>query len=177
MSEKQKCPMDVFIKELAAELDTTLEIARHIYDTMTVVTVRVLEDYDSVKPIAFVDVERQQTEEKSRYNPQTGEVDVVEPKDKLKASVPRHFKEYDKTQVFVERREEKIEKQKIRENQIQQERQEYEHQRKMATIRKRKKSKARMRRERKRQKMILDFLAEDKKQYNRDSSRRFKGRG
>ena len=186
MSEKQKCPIDVFIRELAAELNTTLEIARHIYDTMTVVTVKVLEDYDSVKPIGFVEVERKQTEEKTRYNPQTGEVDVVEPKDKVKASVSRHYREYDTIHEFVDRREEKLEKQKARENQIAQEREEYrreieEHKRKQRRARKRK-TRYMKAKERSRQRAIerliqkeMEIEKEEKRQYEKDLKRRLRG--
>lgn len=186
MSKKQACPIDVFIRKLAKELDTTLEIARHIYETMTVVTVELLDEYDSVKPVPFVEVERQQTEEKKRYNPHTGEIDVVEPKDKVKASVSRHYKEYDTIHEFVDRREEKLEKQKVRENQIAQEREEYrremeEYKRQQRRIRKRKtrymKAKERSR-QRAIERLIQEEMAiekEEKRQYEKDLKRRLRG--
>lgn len=180
------CPVDVFIRKLAQELDTTLEIARHIYETMTTVTVELLEEYDSVKPITFVDVERQQTEEKKRYNPITGEVDVVQPKDKVKASVSRHYKEYDKVHEFVDRRTIRMEKQKIRETQLAEEREEKrkeleEHKRKMRrNARRRTKYKQQKERQRQRaiERLIEDEMrieAEEKRQYEKDLRKRLKG--
>ena len=180
------CPIDVFIRKLAKELDTTLEVARHIYDTMTVVTVELLDEYDSVKPINFVDVERELTKEKNRYNPQTGEIDVVQPKDKVKASVSRHYKEYSKVQEFVDRREVKLEKQEIRRAQLEEEREERrkeleEYKRKQKRNTRRRTRYRKMKdRQRKRaiERLIEDemmFEAEEKRRYAKDLRKRLKG--
>ena len=180
------CPVDVFIRKLAQELDTTLEIARHIYDTMTVVTVELLDEYSSVKPINFVDVERELTKEKTRYNPQTGEIDIVKPKDKIKASVSRHYKEYDKVHEFVDKREEKLEKQKIREAQIAEEREEkrreLEEYKRKQRKNKRRRTRYRKQKERQRQRAIERLIeeemmieAEEKRQYEKDLRKRLKG--
>lgn len=180
------CPMDVFIRKLAKELGVTLEIAKHIYDTMTVITVELLDEYDMVKPIPFVDVERQQTEEKKRYNPHTQEIDVVQPKDKIKASVPRYYKEYDKVHEFVDRRELRLEKQKIREAQLAEEREEKrkameEHKRRMRRN-KRRRTRYKQQKERKRQKIINELIEteivsehEERRKYDRDLKRRLRG--
>lgn len=184
MANKQNnsCPIDVFIRKLAKELDVTLEIARYIYETMTVVTVELLDEYDSVKPISFVDVERKLTEEKKRYNPHTGEIDVVQPKDKVKASVSRHYKEYDKVHEFVDRREIKLEKQKIRETQLAEEREEKrkeraEYKRKQKRKAKRR-TKYRQQKERQRQRIIEESIRmelEEKRQYEKDLRKKMRG--
>ena len=185
MAKNNSCPVDVFIRKLARELDVTLETARHIYETMTVVTVELLDEYDSVKPIPFVDVERQLTEEKKRYNPHTGEIDVVLPKDKIKASVSRHYKEYDKVHEFVDRRNGKLERQEIRNTQLEQEREERrreieEYKRKTRKA-KRRRTRYRAMKDRQRQRAIERLIEEEmrieleeKRQYEKDLRKRLK---
>lgn len=182
MAKTNSCPMDVFIRKLAKELDVTLETARHIYDTMTVVTVELLDEYDSVKPINFVDVERELTKEKTRYNPHTGEIDVVQPKDKIKASISRHYKEYDKVHEFVDRHEDKLERQKIREVQLEEERKELEELKRKQRRNQRRRTHYRKMKERQRRRATERLIEEEmmieqeeKRQYEKDLRKRLKG--
>ena len=124
------CPHDVFIRRLAKELGVSLETAREIYDGMTAVAVELLDEYDTVKPLAFVTVERKEVESKEYRNPQTGEVCVSRAKSKIKASVSRHYSEYDNAYELVDKRKEKQERREhrkqIRKAQLEQERKEKE---------------------------------------------------
>ena len=180
------CPIDVFIRKLAKELDVSLDVARHIYDTMTVVSVELLEEYDSVKPISFVHVDREMTSEKRRYNPTTGETTILVPKDRIKAYVTRSYKDYDRVHEFIDEREEKLERQRIRETQLAEEREE---KRKEIEEYKRKQRKNQRRRthyrkmkERQRQRAIERLIEEEmmieqeeKRQYEKDLRKRLKG--
>lgn len=178
--------MDTFIRKLATELDTTLEKARYIYETMTVVTAELLEEYDTVKPLTFVEVERQQTEEKNRYNPNTGEIEVVEPKDKVKTTVPRNYKEYDSVHKIVDKREERLERQNIRNAQLEQEREErrkeVEEYKRKQRRNKRRRTRAKVAKDRRRQAAIerlieeeMRIAKEEKRQYEKDLRRRLRG--
>ena len=110
------CPHDVFIRRLAKELGVSLEIAREIYDGMTAVAVELLDEYDTVKLLGFVTVERKEVESKEYRNPQTGEICVSRAKSKIKASISRHYSEYDNAYELVDKhklkqeRKEKISK-------------------------------------------------------------------
>ena len=106
------CPHDVFIRRLAKELGVSLEIAREIYDGMTAVAVELLDEYDTVKPLGFVTVERKEVESKEYRNPQTGEICVSRPKSKIKASISRHYSEYDNAYELVDKHKLKQEKKK-----------------------------------------------------------------
>ena len=98
------CPHDVFIRRLAKELGVSLENAREVYEAMTSVAVELLDEYDTVKPLTFVTVERKEVESKEYRNPQTGEVCVSRAKSKIKASVSRHYSEYDNAYELVDKR-------------------------------------------------------------------------
>lgn len=179
------CPQDVFIRKLAEELDVTLEVARHIYETMSVVSVKLLEEYDSIKPISFVHVDREMTSEKRRYNPATGETTILAPKDRIKAYVTRSHKDYEKVHELVDKRNEKLERQEIRNAQLEQEREE---ERKIREEHKRKQQKAKHRRsryrkmkDRQRQRAIerlikeeMQIELEEKRQYEKDLRKRLK---
>ena len=124
------CPHDVFIRRLAKELGVSLENAREVYEAMTSVAVELLDEYDTVKPLTFVTVERKEVESKEYRNPQTGEVCVSRPKSKIKASISRHYSEYDNAYELVDKhklkQERKEKREKARQEHLKQERKEKE---------------------------------------------------
>ncbi len=179
------CPIDVFIRKLAQELDVSLEVARHIYETFTVTSIELLEEYDSVKPVVFVHVDRAMTNSVKKYNPNTQEVEMTEPKDRIKAYVTRSYKDYDKTHELVDRRNEKLERQEIRKAQIEQEneerRKEIEEYKRKTRKAKRRRTRYRKMKDRQRQRAIERLIEEEmrieleeKRQYEKDLRRRLK---
>lgn len=172
------CPHDVFIRRLAKELGVSLETAREIYEAMTVVAVELLDEYDTVKPLTLVTLERKEVESKEYRNPQTGEICISKPKSKIKASVSRHYSEYDNAYELVDKRkikqEKREERERIRQAQLEQERKEKEKE-------KREKKKLQQK-ERERQRMIeriaeieKELELEEERQYKKDLRKRLKG--
>lgn len=171
------CPHDVFIRRLAKELGVSLEIAREIYDGMTAVAVELLDEYDTVKPLGFVTVERKEVESKEYRNPQTGEICISRPKSKIKASVSRHYSEYDNAYELVDnyrlKQERKEKREKARQEHLKQERKEKEQE-------KREKKKLQQK-ERERQRMAerlaeieKELELEEERQYEKDLRKRLK---
>ena len=87
------CPHDVFIRRLAKELGVSLENAREVYEAMTVVAVELLDEYDTVKPLTFVTVERKEVESKEYRNPQTGENITIPARNVVTVKVGSKLKE------------------------------------------------------------------------------------
>ena len=184
-SSENPCPQEVLIKQLAEELDITVELAKHIYETFTVTCIELLDEYDCVKVLPFVFLERKMTTPKKMYNVNTGELCMTESKEQLKARVTPTYKDVDSTNVYVERRNERLEKQAIYEAQVQQEREERqklmeeEKRRQRRNARKRSRYKKQKERARKRaiERMIEDeirFEAHEREQYKKDLQKRLK---
>ena len=185
-STENPCPQDVLVRELANKLDVTMDVAKYIYDVYTVACVELLQDYDCVKVLPFVFLERKMSTPKKMYNVQTGEICMTEPKDTLKARVTAGCKEYEDTSKYIERHEERMEKRALYEAQVEQEREEAKRLREEEKRRQRKKNARKTKAKRKREKIkrrAMEMLAEDEmrlhqeeqRRYHRDLERRRKG--
>lgn len=185
-STENPCPQDILIKQLAQDLDVTMEVAKHIYDVYTITCVQLLEEYDCVKVLPFVYLERKMTTPKKMYNVNTGEMCITESKDQLKARVTAGCKDYGNTDKYLERHEQRLEKQALYEAQVQQEREERQKQmeeekrRQRRNARKRTRYRKQKERQRKRaiERMLEDearFELHEREQYKRDLQRRLRG--
>lgn len=180
------CPQDILIRQLAVELDVSMDVAKLIYNVYTITCIQLLEEYDCVKVLPFVYLERTMTKPKNMYNVNTGEMCTTKPKDQLKARVTAGCKEYSDTSKYIERHEERLEKQALYEAQVQQEREERqqimeaEKRRQRRNARKRSRYKKQKDRARKRaiERMLEDeirFEAHEREQYKKDLKKRLKG--
>lgn len=180
------CPQDILIRQLAVELDVSMDVAKLIYNVYTITCIQLLEEYDCVKVLPFVYLERKMTTPKVMYNVNTGEMCTTKPKDQLKARVTAGCKEYSDTSKYIERHEERLEKRALYEAQVQQEQEEAKRLREEQKRRQRKNKRRRTAYRRKRdriKKRAMEMLAEDearlkeqeRRKYSRDLNKRLKG--
>ena len=81
-----------FIERLASRLDIPYKTADLIYDTYGVIVLELLEEYDRVKALDFLYVEKRMTTKKKMINVQTGEEIETTPKLKLHSTISRNCK-------------------------------------------------------------------------------------
>lgn len=185
-STENPCPQEVLIKQLAEELDVTYDVAKHIYETFTVTCIELLEEYDCVKVLPFVFLERRMTTPKKMYNVNTGEMCVTESKEQLKARVTPTYKDMANTDIYIERRDERLRRQALYEAQVQQEHEErqklMEEQKRRQRRNKRRRTRYHKQKERQRQRAIerliedeARFEAHEREQYKKDLKKRLKG--
>lgn len=140
------CPLDELIKALAKELGVTKDVARYIYDTLGAVVIELLEEYDSIKALPMMKIERYETLPRKMKNLQTGEIECSVPREKLYGNVLEAYDSMDKAHVFVERHEEVKRMEELHEQQLEHERQmaleEEQKQKELAKKEKLKRSKA-----------------------------------
>ena len=117
------CPLDELIKALAKELGVTKDVARYIYDTMGAVIIELLEEYDSIKVLPMMKIERYNTLPRRMKNLQTGEIECSVPREKLYGNVLENYDSMEKAQVVVEKHEEQKRMQELYEQQLEHERQ------------------------------------------------------
>ena len=187
MSDKKSvCPQDILVKQLAQMLNVTQDVASYIYETFTVVCINLLKDYNVVKVLPFVYLERKTTKPKNMYNVNTGEYVTTVPKEKLSARVTNAYTNIEKTEQYVQRYEERLLRQQLYKQQLEQEREEqrkeYEEYKQKQRRNARRRSKYRKQKVKLRQqaieRMIEDearFALDEKEKYKRDLQRRIKG--
>ena len=115
-----------FIERLASRLDIPYKTADLIYDTYGVIVLELLEEYDRVKALDFLYVEKRMTTKKKMINVQTGEEIETTPKLKLHSTISRNCKDWQDAQVIVEKYREEEEQRRLHELQIEKEREERE---------------------------------------------------
>ena len=146
-----------FIERLASRLDIPYKTADLIYDTYGVIVLELLEEYDRVKALDFLYVEKRMTTKKKMINVQTGEEIETTPKLKLHSTISRNCKDWQEAQLEPERKQRERERKK---------------QQRKAKRSKRKEQEA-IRRLIKYEEM---FQAEEAKKYQKELDRRRKGK-
>ena len=176
-----------FIERLASRLDIPYKTADLIYDTYGVIVLELLEEYDRVKALDFLYVEKRMTTKKKMINVQTGEEIETTPKLKLHSTISRNCKDWQDAQLIVEKYREEEEQRRLHELQIEQEQKEREAQleleRKQRERERKKQQRKAKRAKRKEQEAIRRlikyeemFQAEEAKKYQKELDRRRKGK-
>ena len=176
-----------FIERLASRLDIPYKTADLIYDTYGVIVLELLEEYDRVKALDFLYVEKRMTTKKKMINVQRGEEIETTPKLKLHSTISRNCKDWQDAQVIVEKYREEEEQRRLHELQIEQEQKEREAQleleRKQRERERKKQQRKAKRSKRKEQEAIRRlikyeemFQAEEAKKYQKELDRRRKGK-
>lgn len=185
-SSDNPCPQEEFIRQFAKMLDVTQDVASHIYETFTVTCIKLLREYDGIKVLPFVYLERKMTKSKNMYNVNTGETGMSVPREKLTARVTKTYDNMERAEQYIERYEERLRKQEIYMAQVEQEREEKRKEIEEYKRKQRKNAKRRSRyhrqkdrmRQRAIERMIEDearFELHEKEQFKKDLYRRLKG--
>lgn len=188
MSKKENTAFKMkFIECLASRLDIPYKTADLIYDTYGVIVLELLEEYDRVKALDFLYVEKRMTTKKKMINVQTGEEIETTPKLKLHSTISRNSKDWEDAQAIVEKYREEEENRRLYELQVEKEREEREAQieleRKLREKERKKQQRKNRKAKRKEQEAIRRlikyeemFHAEESKKYQRELDRRKKGK-
>lgn len=111
-----------FIERLASRLDIPYKTASLIYDTYGVIVLEMLEEeYDRVKVMDFLFVEKRLSPQKKMIDVQTGEEIETKPKAKLYCSISRRSKDWDDAWRHVEEYREEEERRRLYELQVEKE--------------------------------------------------------